>query len=140
MRLFSGKVKNKDIVLKTRIDPKMKVHVVVGEIRQVLANLISNAVDAVDLGGRINIVATQDTGSYQFSAKIEVCDDGQGIAPDKLPELFRPFQSTKGMLGNGLGLYVCKQIIDRHGGQLLVDSEVNRGTSMRILLPLGAPS
>ncbi|MGI4828536.1 MAG: ATP-binding response regulator [Janthinobacterium lividum] len=140
VRLFSGKVKNKDIVLKTRIDPKMKVHVVVGEIRQVLANLISNAVDAVDLGGRINIVATQDTGSYQYSAKIEVCDDGQGIAPDKLPELFRPFQSTKGMLGNGLGLYVCKQIIDRHGGQLLVDSEVNRGTSMRILLPLGVPS
>ena len=138
VRLFSGKMKNKGVVLDTRVDPQMKVHVVVGEIRQVIANLISNAVDAVGLGGNISIVATQRDEDHRFSAEIEVRDNGHGIAPDKLSDLFRPFESTKGMMGNGLGLYICKEIIDRHGGELAVTSQVNEGTRMRILLPTAA--
>jgi signal transduction histidine kinase len=85
---------------------------VISQLHQVLANLVSNAVDAVQVGGKfsLNAVATQD------EAEITVVDEGMGMSAEVRRNLFQPFFSTKGDLGNGLGLYISQEIVQRHGG------------------------
>jgi signal transduction histidine kinase len=61
-----------------------------------------------------------------------------GIEPERISTLFGPFRTTKGPLGNGLGLYISKEIIDRHNGELLVESTVGVGTTMRVIFPAEA--
>jgi light-regulated signal transduction histidine kinase (bacteriophytochrome) len=67
--------------------------------------------------------------------EIVVRDDGAGMSKEVQRQLFQPFFSTKGDLGNGLGLYISNEIVERHGGRLLVESRLGRGTAMRIHLP-----
>jgi signal transduction histidine kinase len=103
----------------------------VGQIRQILAHLISNAV-AVKLGGNVRLRAEQ----LQGEIEIVVRDDGIGMTEAEQSHLFQPFYSTKGDLGNGLGLYISKEIADRHQGRFLVDSVPGGGTAMRLRLPV----
>lgn len=133
LRLFAGKIKNKGIKLQTQMSDNAVVRVIPGEIRQVLANLISNAVDAVEVNGTIRIQVHCDEASPHVELSVE--DDGKGIEQHQLQEIFRPFHSTKGNLGNGLGLYVSKNIIDRHNGDLRISSKPQAGTKVTILLP-----
>ncbi|WP_446745698.1 ATP-binding response regulator [Silvibacterium acidisoli] len=138
LRLFQGKLANRNIHLDREIED-VEFFAVGGEIRQVLANLLSNAIDAVDLGGHITLGARSlQRDGIQF-VELSVQDDGAGIEPERLPALFGPFHSTKGALGNGLGLYISKEIVDRHGGQLIPESTVGLGTTMRVLLPANQP-
>jgi signal transduction histidine kinase len=67
--------------------------------------------------------------------EVRVGDDGVGMAPETVRQLFQPFFSTKGDLGNGLGLYISHEIVERHGGELLVETELGKGTVMQMLLP-----
>jgi signal transduction histidine kinase/ActR/RegA family two-component response regulator len=101
------------------------------EMREVLVNLIFNALDAMPGGGRIEIRESVG-GGY---VGIEVGDTGCGIAPELRERIFEPFFTTKGPLGSGLGLAVSYSIIRRHGGQIEVDSEVGRGTTFRVRFP-----
>ena len=132
LKLFTGKIKNKGIRLNLDLDPTAVVRVVPGEISQVLANLLSNAIDAVTLNGVIDVVLETDGGSR---VEISVVDNGKGINPAEMENLFRPFQTTKGNLGNGLGLYVSKNIIDRHNGELRIESQPMVGTRVTVILP-----
>jgi signal transduction histidine kinase len=98
-----------------------------------LTNLILNAVQAMKGGGAITIRtrATEDT------CLIQIEDTGCGIPPDVLPRIFDPFFTTKATgEGTGLGLSVSLGIVERHGGQILVDSEVEKGTVFTIRLPI----
>jgi signal transduction histidine kinase len=104
---------------------------VIGQIRQVMANLVSNALDAVSVGGRVWLEATTGEGGLE----ILVRDEGEGMSEETQRQLFRPFFSTKGDLGNGLGLYISNEIVERHGGRLAVESTLGIGTTMRISLP-----
>jgi signal transduction histidine kinase len=96
-----------------------------------MANLVSNAIDAVSAGGRVWLDAT--TG--ESGLEIVVRDEGQGMNEETQRQLFRPFFSTKGDLGNGLGLYISNEIVERHGGRLTVESTLGIGTTMRLSLP-----
>jgi signal transduction histidine kinase len=101
-------------------------------IEQVLMNLILNAVQAVKAGGTISI----RTLTADERCMIEVQDTGCGIPPQVLPRIFDPFFTTKSTgEGTGLGLSVSLGIVQRHGGQLLVESEVGRGSVFTVCLP-----
>lgn len=80
-----------------------------------------------------------DTGGLRDYAEITVSDTGCGIPADALPRIFEPFFSTKGQKGTGLGLSVIWGIVDNHNGTIKVESEVNKGTTFRIRLPLAQP-
>ncbi|HZS11028.1 MAG TPA: ATP-binding protein, partial [Nitrospirales bacterium] len=102
-------------------------------IEQVLMNLVLNAVQAMKGGGTIRV----RTRLVDDRCAIEVEDTGCGIPPNLLPRIFDPFFTTKGTgEGTGLGLSVSLGIVERHGGELLVESEVGRGSTFTVLLPL----
>jgi len=110
-------------------------------LRQVLLNLLTNAIDATDPPGRIAIsacvaAANGDRGRY---LEIAVHDNGHGMSLDEVRRVFEPFYTTKAPgRGTGLGLVIVDHIVRAHGGHLIVDSTPGRGTVMRVHLPLEA--
>lgn len=137
LKLFSGKMRNKRISVEQKFCSDLTIRVVPGEVRQVLANLLSNAIDAVQMDGRIT-VTIRESDSEINCAEIIVEDNGKGIEEARMGELFRPFHSTKGNLGNGLGLYVSKNILDRLGGSIKIESTLDVGTKATIVIPCAA--
>jgi signal transduction histidine kinase len=101
------------------------------QIHQVMLNLLLNALQAIDMNGKI-AVAVELRGE---NAVIEVADNGRGISPDLLPNIFRPFFTTKGD-GTGLGLSLARRIIEDHQGRIDVTSTVGKGTTFSVVLPL----
>ena len=109
-------------------------------IRQVLSNFLRNSLDAAADGGCVTLRA-----STQFSQKdgqrlvrIVVSDNGHGIGRSALSNLFQPFFTTRGLVGNGLGLWVSKQNIEKHGGKIQVRSRTSgprQGTTFSVVLP-----
>ncbi len=105
------------------------------ELSEVMTNLILNAIDAMPAGGVLRI-ATRPEGSDSVSA--HVADTGIGMPDEVRRRIFDPFFTTKGEAGTGLGLSVSYSIIKRHGGEIRVESQVERGTSFTVRLPLGS--
>ena len=106
-----------------------------GKINQVFLNLLINAVHACDEGGEIRVWTRAEPGGE--GVVIAVRDDGKGIAPEHLPRIFDPFFTTKPVgQGSGLGLSVSYGILRDHGGRLEAESEVGKGTTFRVRLPL----
>ncbi len=121
--------------------PTPKVWCLEGEIRQVLNNLIRNALDAMSAGGalQIRVHAQTHMRSGRKGVRLSVADSGEGIHPSIRDRLFEPFQTTKETTGTGLGLWVSKGIIEKHEGQLRVRSRnggANHGTVFSMWLPL----
>jgi signal transduction histidine kinase len=104
------------------------------QINQVLLNLLLNAVQSMDKPGTIRV--TLDVDANGKWAMVSVTDEGKGIAPEHLPNIFRPFFTTKGH-GTGLGLSLAKRTIEAHGGDIGVSSELGKGTRFLITLPMG---
>lgn len=109
------------------------------QIQQVVLNLIINARQAMQGGGRMTIAVR--TNSDEERAEIAVRDSGCGIPADKLPLIFTPFFSTKtadrqGQGGSGLGLALCRDIIESHKGRIRVESTVGKGTTFTLKFPL----
>ncbi len=102
-----------------------------GNLRRVIAHLISNAISAMPEGGNLAIT----TSKRNHYGQIQVTDTGIGIPPKILPHIFDPFFTTK-ITGPGLGLAMVHKIIKQHGGQISVESVPNRGTTFTIVLPL----
>jgi signal transduction histidine kinase len=108
-------------------------------LRQVLVNLLTNAVDATDPGGTVTVRAATVNGSGQPGRFLELAveDSGQGMAPEEQRRVFEPFYTTKAAgRGTGLGLAIVDHIVRAHGGRVLVDSSPGQGTTMRVRLPL----
>jgi signal transduction histidine kinase len=110
------------------------------QIHQVLLNLLLNALQALDSplaghSGKIT-VTVRPQGS---TAVVEVSDNGRGIAPDHLPNIFRPFYTTKGD-GTGLGLSLARRIVEDHHGRIDVSSALGKGTTFAVVLPLQRPA
>jgi len=101
------------------------------QIHQVLLNLLLNAQQAIDNKGKVE-VTLERKGS---TAVIEIKDNGRGIAPEYLPNIFRPFFTTKGE-GTGLGLSLARRIVEDHQGRIDVTSAVGHGTTFAVVLPL----
>jgi signal transduction histidine kinase len=101
------------------------------QIHQVLLNLLLNAIQAIDGPGVIK-VELDEVGSR---AAVRVTDSGRGIPTENLPDIFKPFYTTKGN-GTGLGLSLAKRIVEEHHGTIEVTSTVGKGTQMTVYLPL----
>ncbi len=102
---------------------------------QLLTNLISNAVRYSPKDSDVRVAVRQ----LPDSAVISVCDHGIGIPPEQQDLLFRPFSrldGAKARKGTGLGLYICKAIVEAHHGRIWVESEQGKGTSFHVSLPL----
>jgi PAS domain S-box-containing protein len=104
-----------------------------GQIRQVLINLFKNALEAMPQGGQLTVGLKLKPDQVVLT----VTDTGLGIPREHLASLFTPFFSTKEK-GSGLGLTICRGLIEQHGGTIEIDSEVGRGTTCTIHLPLSS--
>ena len=107
-----------------------------GRIAQVLTNLLSNAVKFSPTGGRIEVFAEP----WQGGVRVGVRDEGEGIDAANLPRLFRKFSqidssATRKAGGTGLGLVICKGIVEQHGGQIMVESTPGKGSTFAFTLP-----
>jgi signal transduction histidine kinase len=103
-------------------------------IIQVLLNLLINSLDATEGRGAIRVSLAPAADRAEAMALLEVADDGPGL-PAPPEKVFEPFFTTKSR-GSGLGLAVCKQIVERHHGKIVAESERGKGTTMRIYLPM----
>ena len=102
------------------------------DLREVLVNMVFNAVDAMPAGGTLTL-ATRETGEHVV---VSVSDTGSGMTPEVRSRIFDPFFTTKGKAGNGLGLAVSYGIILRHEGEIEVETEPGRGATFNIKLPI----
>lgn len=106
------------------------------ELQKVVLNLVLNAIQAVRDHGRIVVRTSYD--SHERAIKLSVTDDGEGIPPENLDKIFRPFFTTK-KRGTGLGLATCQRIVSEYGGTIAVTSEVGKGSTFTVTLPVHAP-
>jgi two-component system, NtrC family, sensor kinase len=141
IELLQAKKVSKQAIVSTQCDGNLLMTAMQGEVRQVLSNLLMNSLDAVKEGGRVTLRATISPGfrDGRRAIRITVADDGVGIGEGSLSEIFAPFFTTKGSIGNGLGLWVSKQIIEKHGGRIQVRSRTSgprQGTTFSLLLPI----
>ncbi|HEX9923313.1 MAG TPA: PAS domain S-box protein [Anaerolineae bacterium] len=102
------------------------------QIRQVFINLLINAADASPQGGEVMVKA--QTLIDQNQCQIEIRDKGHGIDTDTIDKVFEPLYTSK-VKGSGLGLTICKQITENHGGKIFLNSKIGQGTTVRILIP-----
>ncbi len=106
-----------------------------GQLNQVFLNLLVNSRQAMEDGGEITIT----TGVEDGSIRVEFADTGKGIAPEYIDKIFEPGFTTKRVgVGTGLGLFIVNSIVQAHGGTITVKSEVDKGTTFTILLPIDA--
>ncbi|MEO6804188.1 MAG: ATP-binding protein, partial [Granulicella sp.] len=138
LTVYKSKLKNRNIEVTTTFDDRHAVTASRGELVQVFSNILSNSIDAMPDGGPLHIQIQKAT---NMAAAIEVLVQDHGIGIDKanLKQVFEPFYTTKGNLGTGIGLWVTRQLIEKHGGQILLTSSTDpadHGTSITLSLPL----
>jgi PAS domain S-box-containing protein len=143
--VLGRRARNKGIEIRPEVRQDLEIHAVAGEIRQLLANLLSNSIDAVDCGGliRIRIDANRVNEPDPTGVRITIADSGRGILPANKSKLFEPFFTTKNDVGTGLGLWVCANIVQKHNGSIRVKSNTSPGRSwtvFSVFLPIGQKS
>lgn len=131
------------IKIERRFHSRPKAPIVRGQIEQILLNLMINARQAMLKGGTLTLDVRVNQKTQM--ADIAVCDTGVGIPPEQLRLIFEPFYTTKkpdeqGHGGSGLGLSVCRQIIEQHHGRIRVESVVGKGSKFTVKLPLEVPT
>jgi PAS domain S-box-containing protein len=139
LELYSPKIRESQVALEFQREA-CSVVAFPGELRQVFSNLVVNAVDAMPKGGilRIRVREGFDPRSHRRGARLMVSDSGVGIPRDQLTRLFEPFFTTKGEKGTGLGLWVSRDIINKHDGTIRIrtSSTVGKsGTCFSLFLP-----
>ena len=140
IELLETRAKDLGIELKAVVDPKLPKTAADAEgLHRSLLNIVGNALDAVMNveAGRV-VVTTAREGDEWLCVRVR--DNGTGIPPEKLGDIFRPFVSTKGSRGTGLGLAVSRKILREHGGDIVVQSEVAKGSTFTLRLPLRHPA
>jgi signal transduction histidine kinase len=138
LSVYRPKLVRNQIAVETKYNDLRKICVHPGEIIQIFSNVISNAVDAMPQGGSLSISINHRTASAGAGLDILVNDTGHGISREHLARVFEPFFTTKGNLGTGIGLWVARQLAERHGGQISISSSTQHGesgTNVGIFLP-----
>ncbi len=149
LSLHQVRLQHRGIHVEKRYDPEMDLHCFAGEIRQVFANLIGNAIDSMPDGGRLIVRARRTTdirNPERDGILFTVADTGSGIAPEARKHIFEAFFTTKEVTGTGLGLWVSSEIIAKHEGSIRVRSRqrlkdhsdpgnVHSGTVFELFLP-----
>ncbi len=135
LSVFSSRLRNRRIAAIADLKGDPEIHAVPGEIRQLVANLVSNSIDAVEDGGqiRIRVSSSRQWDDRQVpGVRLTVADNGAGIPPEVRHRIFEPFVTTKKDVGTGLGLWVCKSIVERHGGRIHLRSSNATGRSWTV--------
>jgi len=140
VNLLQAKIRANGAIIERQCEEKMQVVGIAGELRQVLANLLANSLDATGQDGRIVLRASafSDTKDGSRWVRVVVADCGMGMSAATMKSIFDPFFTTKGTVGTGLGLWVCKQLVEKHGGSIRVRSSTHgarRGTTFAVSLP-----
>jgi PAS domain S-box-containing protein len=138
--LLKSKIEAKQARIEKQWAEDVEVTAIAGELRQVFSNLLANGLDAIDEQGTITLrVSTGNALKHGGRCvRVTVADNGKGIGASLRSNLFEPFFTTKGTVGTGLGLWVSKQIIDKHGGTIRMRSSTygaRRGTVFSVVLP-----
>jgi signal transduction histidine kinase len=121
--------KNVQLIDLTKSTPAIRIDA--DNMKRVFINLVKNAVDAMPNGGKLTVTSEKANGAV----KIAFADTGLGISEENLKKLFGPLFTTKAK-GMGLGLAICKRIVEAHGGRISVESAVGKGTTFTITIPL----
>jgi signal transduction histidine kinase len=133
--LFGKKLQTQHIAVHKDWPPDIpEILCLAGEIRQVIANLIGNAIDSMPHGGTLTISVRTGASTVELTVR----DTGQGIPEEAREKLFQPFFTTKGTSGTGLGLSISAEILERHHGTLRFDTSTappNQGTTFNMILP-----
>jgi signal transduction histidine kinase len=135
LRLFERKLKYKLIDVDVDVPANLEIQGLRGEVRQVLSNLLANAIDASQKEGSIRLRARavkQNGGEF---VRIAIADRGHGISSDTRHNIFLPFFTTKKDVGTGLGLWVTKSMVEKHGGRIVFRSTQGRGTAFVVTFP-----
>jgi PAS domain S-box-containing protein len=133
--VYRHRMNGRSVTCDMDLDESLYAHVIPGELKQVIANLVANAVDAIDSGGRIQVSVKRDGDA----AVLTIADTGSGIEEEHMPHLFEPFFTTKAEVGTGLGLWVTKGIVEKQRGKISISSSTapeNHGTTIAVKLPL----
>jgi signal transduction histidine kinase len=139
--LYQGRISNARVQVERRDRTQQPVTCLDGEIRQVLSNLIGNAIDAMaGKEGRLSIRSRESTEwrTGRSGVTLTIADTGSGMSADTIAHIFEPFFTTKGNKGTGLGLWISREIVERHQGSLNVksrQSERGSGTVFTLFLP-----
>jgi len=126
------------IVIKKSLNSTARIVMRRGEMMQVISNLIANSIYAMPEGGTLS-VSVSDAEGPEDGVVVIIADDGVGIAPKDLSRVFEAFFTTRATVGTGIGLFVAKQFVEGHGGQIRIESATGletHGTAVTILLPL----
>lgn len=119
----------KKIQIIKKLEPNLpKVKIDFKQIQQVILNILTNAVDAIEKSGEIKIKSYLESDFQNRYVVVSISDTGCGIPKEDIPKIFEPF-FTKKSDGTGLGLAICRQVMSNHGGEIEVESELNRGTT-----------
>ncbi len=136
LMLLYHNIKNKKITLHNKIDANLSIYADENMLALLLRNLISNAIKFTPSGGLVEIYALD----RQADVLIDVNDKGVGISDENVQKLFRidkqfTTAGTNQEKGNGLGLVLCKEIIEKHGGKIWAESSPGKGSSFKFILP-----
>jgi len=140
---YDHKIEKRRVRVEKQFRGPGHLHGFPGELRQVLSNLILNALEAVPLGGIVSLRIKEVHEQSRPGIRVTVADNGPGIPPANMARLFQPFFSTKDSKGTGLGLWVSHGLVQKHGGAIRVRSSVaaaHHGTCFAIFLPMTVAS
>ncbi|PSH02893.1 MAG: hypothetical protein CXZ00_15045 [Acidobacteria bacterium] len=133
--LYGPKLKQKGLRCEVRHEGDIHIVAVAGEIRQVISNLLTNAIDASSPKHRIRLRTSRVTLDGSSFSRLTVADTGSGIPRRNYDQLFKPFFTTKEAVGTGLGLWVSTQIVKNHGGHFRLRSIEGKGSVFSVFLP-----
>ncbi|HUV97679.1 MAG TPA: PAS domain S-box protein [Acidobacteriaceae bacterium] len=140
LAVYRSKLMTKNIVVDYELEAHRPLTASRGELLQVFSNIIANSIDALEPGGSLQIETRETRDAGTADIQILIRDNGVGIEAEHLTRIFEPFFTTKERHGTGIGLWVAKQLVDKHGGWIQITSSTaagNRGTEARIFLPSG---
>lgn len=137
--LVQGRIVIRGIELEYVCAEDAEVNTSQGELRQVILNLIGNALDAMPEGGKLRVhcrAFPKAVGDRKPGVRLWIADTGSGMSPEVLQRAFEPFYTTKGSAGTGIGLWLSKEIVKKHGFKLSVRSKPRRGTVFGLYMPM----
>ena len=135
---FESQAKEKEITVELSLADLEAINIDPQRVREVLINLLSNALRYTPQGGMVNVNLTETGSGVERSVMISVEDSGSGMASEELDQIFDRFYKSSDSGGMGLGLSIAKYLVEAHGGKIWAESEVGRGTKISFTLPAGA--
>lgn len=137
LTFMEDRIKTKDIYLRKKFTPSLdKIQVDTDDIFLVIVNLLDNAIDSMPKGGEL-LIESQCCKEHDVCVQLSISDTGCGIEKNKISKIFDPFFTMKADgVRNGLGLTICKKIVEKHSGEIKVESSLGKGTTITTCFPV----